>query len=37
MALAPREAGLHIWPHDSIGVVVIPPVRPVETTRSDAL
>ena len=24
MALAPREAGLHVWPHDSIGVVVTP-------------
>ena len=24
MALAPREAGLHVGPHDSIGVVVIP-------------
>jgi hypothetical protein len=28
---------LHIWPHDSIGVVVNPPVWSVETTRSDPL
>ena len=33
MALPPREAGLHVGPHDSIGVVVVPPVRRVETAR----
>ena len=36
MALAPREAGLHVGPHDSIGVVVIPPIRRVETARPEA-
>ncbi len=33
MALAPRKAGVHIWPHDSIGVVVTPLISGVETAR----
>ena len=35
MALAPREAGLHLWPHDSIGGVTdwMAASRRVETTR----
>ncbi len=33
MALSPREAGLHVGPHDSIGVVEFPPLRTVETAR----
>ena len=40
MALAPREAGLHLWPHDSIGSVNerTSASRWVETTRrSDAV
>src|SRR5829696_3994007 len=37
MALPPREAGLHVGPHDSIGAVVAPPVRTVETARSAVL
>src|SRR5439155_26735941 len=37
MALTPREAGLHVGPHDSIGVVVDPLVRTVETARPAAL
>jgi hypothetical protein len=34
MALAPREAGLHLWPHDSIGGVMnlMAASRRVETT-----
>jgi hypothetical protein len=33
MALAPRKAGVHIWPHDSIGVVATPLISGVETAR----
>ena len=38
-ALAPREAGLHLWPHDSIGGVKEPfaASRMVETARRSSL
>ena len=39
MALAPRETGLHLWPHDSIGGVNERKLasRFVETTRRATL
>ena len=39
MALAPRESGLHLWPHDSIGGVNgrMTASRSVETTRRATL
>jgi hypothetical protein len=37
MTLPPREAGLHVGPHDSIGAVVVPLFRSVETARPIAL
>ena len=39
VALAPRESGLHLWPHDSIGGVNerMAASRLVETTRRATL
>jgi hypothetical protein len=37
MALPPREAGLHVGPHDSIGTVSSPSCLPVVTARRGAL
>ena len=37
MALPPREAGLHVGPHDSIGAVSRPSSLPVVTARPERL
>jgi hypothetical protein len=37
MTLPPREAGLHVGPHDSIGTVSSPSCVPVVTARRAGL